>query len=624
MENRQAVATSGIWTANLSAAMKKFWLLICLFGLAIAGAASAQGLLGPVSNEDQFLPVDQAFVFTAMPDGGDRVLLDWQVEPGYYLYRHRISAKTATPGFALGEITMPDGKKKTDEFFGDVEVYYDLLTATVPVTRPEGASSFELEVSYQGCADAGLCYPPVTRKVTITLPPPGTASPREATPMVSEQDRLSGLIADGSLLVVMASFFGFGLLLAFTPCVLPMIPILSGIIAGQGAAATPRRSFLLSVVYVLGMALTYTAAGAAFAAAGQQAQAFFQQPWIIITFAALFVVLALAMFGLFDLKIPAALETRLAGVSGRQKSGSFVGTAIMGALSALVVTACVAPPMVAALAVIGQTGDVLRGSLALFAMGIGMGAPLLLVGVAGGRFLPHAGAWMTTVKALFGVLFLAVAVWMLERVLPGSLTLALWALLVIVAGYYFGGFGRTAAGSEASRLVAKGFGLAAIIWGVIMMLGAATGGHDPLQPLRGVALPGLGGSTTSASAESLPFRMVASIEDLDRELAAAKAAGQPAMLDFYADWCVSCKEMEKYTFSVPEVQSDLAGFVLLKADVTANNEADQALFRRFGVYGPPTTAFFSAEGRECRPFRLVGFVNADDFRAHLARLAREC
>ena len=422
----------------------------------------------------------------------------------------------------------------------------------------------------------------------------------------------------------MASFFGFGLLLAFTPCVLPMIPILSGIIAGQGEAATPRRSFLLSVVYVLGMALTYTAAGAAFAAAGQQAQAFFQQPWIIITFAALFVGLALAMFGLFDLKIPAALETRLAGVSGRQRSGSLVGTAIMGALSALVVTACVAPPMVAALAVIGQTGDVLRGSFALFAMGIGMGAPLLLVGVAGGRFLPHAGPWMNTVKALFGVLFLAVAVWMLERVLPGSLTLALWALLVIVAGYYFGGFGRTGAGTEGSRLVAKGLGLAAIVWGVIMMLGAAAGGHDPLQPLRGAALPGFGGQASASASESLPFRMVASVEDLDRELAAAKAASQPAMLDFYADWCVSCKEMEKYTFSVPEVQSDLAGFVLLKADVTANSEADQALFRRFGVYGPPTTAFFSAEGRECRPFRLVGFVAADEFRSHLARLAREC
>ncbi len=610
--------------ANLSAAMKIFRILASLLGLALAGVAAAQGLLGPVSNEDQFLPVDQAFVFTAMPDGGDRVLLDWQVAPAYYLYRHRVSAKTATPGFVLGELAMPDGKKKTDEFFGDVEVYYDVLTATVPVTRPEGASSFELEVSYQGCADAGLCYPPVTKMVSIEMPPPGTASPREATAMVSEQDRLSALIAGGSLLVVMASFFGFGLLLAFTPCVLPMIPILSGIIAGQGEAATPRRSFLLSLVYVLGMALTYTAAGAAFAAAGQQAQAFFQQPWIIIAFAALFVVLALAMFGLFDLKIPAALETRLTGVSGRQKSGSFVGTAIMGALSALVVTACVAPPMVAALAVIGQTGDVLRGSLALFAMGMGMGAPLLLVGVAGGRFLPHAGAWMTTVKALFGVLFLAVAVWMLERVLPGSLTLALWALLVIVAGYYFGGFGRAGAGPSAGRLVAKGCGLAAIVWGVIMLLGAAAGGHDPLQPLRGASLPGFGGTTTTAAAEALPFRKIASVEDLDRELAAAQAAGRPVMLDFYADWCVSCKEMEKYTFSVPGVQQDLAGFVLLKADVTANSEADQALFRRFGVYGPPTTAFFNTEGRECRPFRLVGFVDADDFRSHLARLAREC
>ncbi len=605
--------------------MKKLRLVLCALGLSLAGIAAAQGLLGPVSNEDQFLPVDQAFVLTALPDGGDRVLLDWQVAPGYYLYRHRVAAKTSTPGVTLGEVAMPDGKKKTDEFFGAVEVYYDVLTATVPVIRPEGISTFELEVSYQGCADAGLCYPPVTKKVSIDMPPPGTASPRDAAPpMVSEQDRLSSLISGGSLLVVMASFFGFGLLLAFTPCVLPMIPILSGIIAGQGEAATPRRSFLLSVVYVLGMALTYTAAGAAFAAAGQQAQAFFQQPWIIIGFAALFVVLALAMFGLFDLKIPAALETRLASVSGRQKSGSFIGTAIMGALSALVVTACVAPPMVAALAVIGQTGDILRGSLALFAMGIGMGAPLLLVGVAGGRFLPHAGAWMTTVKALFGVLFLAVAVWMLERVLPGSLTLALWALLVLVAGYYFGGFGRPAPAAGASRLLAKGFGLAAIAWGIIMLIGAAAGGHDPLQPLRGVALPGLGGPASAAAAKPLPFRMIASIEDLDRELAAATAAGQPVMLDFYADWCVSCKEMEKYTFSVPGVQSDLAGFVLLKADVTANSEADQALFRRFGVYGPPTTAFFNASGRECRPFRLVGFVAADDFRSHLARLAREC
>jgi thiol:disulfide interchange protein DsbD len=604
--------------------MTKIRKAFACLALLVSGAALAQGLLGPVSNEDQFLPVDQAFVFTAIADGADRVLLDWQVAPGYYLYRHRTSAKTSTPGFSLGEIAMPEGKKKTDEFFGDVEVYYGILTATVPVTRPTGASSFEVEVTYQGCADAGLCYPPVTKTMAIELPPPGTPSTSDVAPMVSEQDRLSSLISGGNLLAILASFFGFGLLLAFTPCVLPMIPILSGIIAGQGAAATPSRSFLLSVTYVLGMALTYTIAGAAFAAAGQQAQAFFQQPWIIIAFAALFVVLALAMFGLFDLKIPSALETRLANVSGRQKAGSFVGTAVMGALSALVVTACVAPPMVAALAVIGQTGDVLRGALALFVMAIGMGTPLLFVGIAGGRFLPHAGPWMTTIKALFGVLFLGVAVWMLERILPGALTLALWALLVIVGGYYFGGFGRTSAGAAAPRLLARGLGLAAIVWGTIMMIGAAAGGHDPLQPLRGATLPGFGGQAGATASEALPFRRIASVGDLDRELAAAQAAGQPVMLDFYADWCVSCKEMEKYTFSVPEVQQDLAGFVLLKADVTANSEADQALFRRFGVYGPPTTAFFGTQGRECRAFRLVGYVKADDFRSHLARFAREC
>jgi thiol:disulfide interchange protein DsbD len=604
--------------------MTSFRKALLAFCLALSTSAGAQGLLGPTSNQDQFLPVDEAFRFSASADGGAQVALDWQIAPGYYLYRHRVAAKTATEGFALGEVAMPAGKKKTDEFFGDVEVYYDALTATVPVTRPEGGSIFEIAVSYQGCADAGLCYPPVTKTVAIELPPPGTPPRSEAPVMVAEQDRLASLIADGSLLVVMATFFGFGLLLAFTPCVLPMIPILSGIIAGQGAAATPSRSFLLSLTYVLGMALTYTIAGAAFAAAGQQAQAFFQQPWIIILFAGLFVVLALAMFGLFDLKIPAALETRLAAVSGRQKAGSFIGTAIMGALSALVVTACVAPPMVAALAVIGQTGDVLRGALALFAMAIGMGAPLLLVGVAGGRFLPHAGPWMTTIKTLFGVLFLAVAVWMLERILPGPLSLALWALLVIVGGYYFGGFGRVAQGDAAVRLLARGAGLAAIVWGIIMMVGAAAGGHDPFQPLRGAALPGLGGGKQVAGAEALPFVKVATIEELDRELAAAQSAGKPAMLDFYADWCVSCKEMEKYTFSVAEVQQDLSGFVLLKADVTANNDADQALLRRFGVYGPPTTAFFGAQGRECRAFRLVGFVAADDFRAHLARFAREC
>ena len=603
--------------------MKRLRTVLAAFLLAATTAATAQGLLGPAINDDQFLPVDEAFIFTAAADGGAQIALDWQIAPGYYLYRHRVSVKTATAGFTLGEIAMPPGQKKTDEFFGEVEVYHDTLNAIVPVQRPANPSTLEITVSYQGCAEAGLCYPPLMKTVTIELPPPGTPTRADAPPTVAEQDRLAAQLATGNLLLVMAIFFVGGLGLAFTPCVLPMIPILSSIIAGQGTAATPRRSFMLSVIYVLGMAMTYTIAGAAFAAAGKQAQAFFQQPWIIIGFAVLFVVLALAMFGLFELRIPAALETRLSAASGRQKAGSLIGTAIMGALSALVVTACVAPPLVAALAVIGQAGDVLRGALALFAMSIGMGAPLLLVGVAGGRFLPHAGPWMTTVKALFGVMMLGVAVWMLERILPGPQTLALWALLVIVAGYYFGGFGRPEPKSGL-RPLARGAGLAAIAWGVIMMIGAAAGGHDPLQPLRDITLPGMLGNSQTTAAEALPFRKVASIEDLDRELAAAQTAGKPTILDFYADWCVSCKEMEKYTFSSADVQRDLAGFVLLKADVTANGPVDQALLHRFGVYGPPTTVFFGAHGRECRGFRLVGYVPADEFREHLSRFAREC
>jgi thiol:disulfide interchange protein DsbD len=609
--------------AEDSSEMKNLKTVLAAFLLAAATTAVAQGLLGPSINDNQFLPVDEAFIFTAIADGGAQIALDWQVAPGYYLYRHRVSAKTATAGFELGPVAMPPGKKKTDEFFGEVEVYYDALNATVSVERPEHGSTLEISVGYQGCADAGLCYPPVTKTVRIDLPPPGTPTRAEAPPMVAEQDRLTGLIATGNLLIVMAIFFAGGLGLAFTPCVLPMIPILSGIIAAQGTAATPRRSLLLSFVYVLGMAMTYTVAGAAFAVAGSQAQAFFQQPWIIIGFAVLFVVLALAMFGLFELRIPAALETRLSAVSGRQKAGSLAGTAVMGALSALVVTACVAPPLVAALAVIGQAGDVARGALALFAMSIGMGAPLLLVGVAGGRFLPHAGPWMTTVKALFGVMMLGVAVWMLDRILPGPQTLALWALLVIVAGYYFGGFGRPEPRSGL-WLLARGAGLAAISWGVIMMIGAAAGGHSPLEPLRGMTLPGMPGSSNTAAVNALPFRSVSSVEELDRELKAAQSAGQPAMLDFYADWCVSCKEMEKYTFSDAGVQQELAGFLLLKADVTANGPADQALLRRFGVYGPPTTAFFGPRGGECRPFRLVGYVPAEAFREHLSRFAREC
>ncbi|HSF79152.1 MAG TPA: protein-disulfide reductase DsbD, partial [Steroidobacteraceae bacterium] len=324
--------------------------LLCLAG----GPATAQGLLGGVSSDDDFLPPDEAFRLSAAAEGGDAIALNWIIADGYYLYRHRVAVKTDTSGFTVGAPVMPDGKKKTDEFFGQVEVYYQQLDATVPLGRSAGTDTIEIKVTYQGCADAGLCYPPITKTLSVSLPPAGTPALAPAgtsvEPKVAEQDRLADLISGGNILVVMASFFGFGLLLAFTPCVLPMIPILSGIIAGQGKQATPGRSFALSLTYVLGMALTYTIAGAAFAAAGQQAQTFFQQPWILVAFALLFVALALSMFGLYELRLPAGLHNRLHAASGRQQGGTYTGTFIMGALSALVVSACVAPPLVASLA----------------------------------------------------------------------------------------------------------------------------------------------------------------------------------------------------------------------------------------------------------------------------------
>ncbi len=605
--------------------MRRWLILMTLLGGLLADAAHPQGLLGKAGQEPEFLPPEVAFRLMAYPDGGATVVLDWSIEPGYYLYRHRVGAKPETPGLELGQPSMPTGERKTDEFFGEVEVFYDRLLARVPVqARPE-SGTVTIKVSYQGCADAGLCYPPTSTTVTVDLPAPGTPATLAGSSgaagggpgMVAEQDRLASLVASGPLLAVMASFFGFGLLLAFTPCVLPMIPILSGIIAGEGKQVTTGRALLLSSTYVLGMSVTYTIAGAAFAAAGQQAQAFFQQPWILVLFALLFVALALSMFGLYDLQLPSRLQSRLHMASSRQRAGTLVGTLVMGALSALVVTACVAPPLVAALAVIGQTGDVARGALALFSLSLGMGAPLLLVGVAEGKLLPKAGPWMETVKALFGVAFLGVAVWMLERVLPGPVVVALWALLAFVAGYYFGGFHRPDWRSPTGHsIVARGAGLFSMVYGVILLVGAAAGGSDPLRPLAA-----LGGGAGEATGPALEFRTIRSVGDLDRELTSAKA---PVLVDFYADWCVSCKEMDKYTFADLGVRTALQGFTLLKADVTANSIEDQALLKRFGIFGPPTTAFFPVGGRECQNFRLVGFVPPERFREHLERLEQEC
>jgi len=599
-----------------------------------APAAPGQGssgfnlrsLLGGGAKSDaDFLPVDQAFVFSAQSPARDRVQLRWDIADDYYLYRDKVTVKTTAADVQLGKPSIPGGETKHDEYFGEQVVFHGEMIADIAVSAAAGVTEVPLEVTYQGCADAGLCYPPTRKTVVVTLASTAsaaaTADDGAVKPMRSEQDLLADKIRDGNLLAVLATFFGFGLLLAFTPCVLPMVPILSGIIvgAGKGKPVSRGRAFALSLAYVLGMALTYTIAGAAFAAAGQQAQAFFQKPWMIALFAALFVWLALGMFGLFNLQVPAWLQDRVSRLSNDQQQGTLLGTAIMGALSSLIVTACVAPPLVASLAVIGQSGDVFRGGAALFALSLGMGAPLLVVGASAGELLPRAGAWMDTVKQVFGVMLLGVAIWMLGRILPGPVTLGLWAALAFVTGYWL--LTKEDSGTRNGlTAVRRGFGALAMAYGVLLLIGALAGRSDPLQPLAGVvgSSPS-GGDVANGGAEhgGIPFKRIKSVADLDREIATAQAAGKTVMLDFYADWCVSCKEMEKHTFPAAAVQAALRDTVLLQADVTANDTTDQALMQRFGILGPPSILFFGRDGAEKTDYRVVGFKPADQFAPHI-------
>lgn len=583
------------------------------------------------SNEGEFLPPDVAFRLAVVPDGPDRARLMWQLADGYYLYRSRIKVETASDRAQLGVLAMPTGHIKEDQYFGKQETYHHELTATVPVARSGGAAfDLPLSVTYQGCADAGLCYPPITKTFNVSLPAGsagggglpataastdstgGTAVPPSAAPagaapaaFVSEQDRFVSVIRDGNIVWVLLSFLIAGIGLSFTPCVLPMVPIVSGLIIGDGTrAVTTRRSFTLSLVYVLGMALTYTAAGMVVAAGGSSAQAMFQQPWIIIGFSALFVVLAAAMFGLFTLQMPAAIQTRLASVSNRQSSGSYFGVAIMGALSALIVTTCVAPALVGALVFIGQSGNMVRGGAALFAMGLGMGTPLLAVGASAGTLLPKAGAWMDLIKHLFGALMLGVACWMMSRITPENYAGLLWLIpTAAIAAVLWIDSGRLRKGIIPVRLAGAAFAILA----VILAWGSYLAGQLPFSP----------GPHVVAAAAELPFHKIKSLDDLQHAVADAKAQGKPVLLDFYADWCVSCKEMERYTFTDSTVQSALHDAVLLRADVTANDADDKALLQHFGIFGPPTIALYGTDGQERHNFRVVGYMKAADFAALL-------
>jgi thiol:disulfide interchange protein DsbD len=594
------------------------------------GALQALSDLGAslgFGSDDELLPADQAFQLDVQVSDADTLTANWLIADGYYLYRHTFEfAIDSADGVTLLPAQMPDGEHKTDEFFGEIQVYHQLAQAEIPVQRSSPAATpVALTVKYQGCAERGVCYPPIVKTLDLLLPAAAAATTTGTAPEndrpaagLSEQDAIAKRLTEGNLLATLAAFFGFGLLLAFTPCVFPMIPILSSIIVGQGGKITARRGFVLSLVYVLAMAVTYTVAGIFAGLFGENLQAAFQNPWMLSGFAAVFVLLSLSMFGFYELQMPAFLQSRLTEVSNRQKGGSLIGVAIMGFLSALIVGPCVAAPLAGALIYIGQSGDAVLGGLALFALSMGMGAPLIAIGTGAGKLLPGAGPWMDRIKAVFGVMLLAVAIWMLERILPASITMVLWAALLILCSVYLSALDGLPVEASGWARLWKGVGVVSLVYGILLLIGAASGARDPLQPLQNVmAHPD---SAQSSRQAHLPFIKIKSVTDLERELAGAARQGKAVMVDFYADWCVSCKEMEKYTFAKADVQRALSGMVLLQADVTANDEDDKALLKNFQLIGPPSILFYDSSGNKRPELSLVGYKPADEFVQHVQDL----
>ena len=528
--------------------------------------------------------------------------------------RVELSMPALRSGPALASADQAGGARSDVALVGSGQA--DTVQAGVGQTGGPRANA-GLAVTAQAGAARDLAARESTASPATTLAPPPAPSPE---PPRSEQDQIAATLASGSLWATLGLFFGFGLLLALTPCVFPMIPILSGIIAGHGPGISTRKAFWMSLTYVLAMALTYAIAGLLAGLGGANLQAAFQDPLILAFFALVFVALALSMFGFYDLQLPSALQSRIASYSQRQQGGHLIGVAIMGALSALIVGPCVAPPLAGALIFISQTGDALLGFAALFALGLGMGAPLLAIGTSAGKLLPRAGVWMEAVKAVFGVTLLGVAILLLERILPPAVSLLLWGSLLICSAIYLGAITHLPPDASGWRKLWQGLGLVLLVYGALMLVGAAAGGKDTLQPLRGINL-GLGAGGPGGAPQGVQFKAIKGTAGLERELAAARTSGRPVLLDFYADWCVSCKEMERYTFSDPTVAAEMARFVPLKADVTANDAEDQALMQgRFGIPGPPAMLFFDGQGQERRDRRIVGFMPAAEFAAHLRGL----
>lgn len=582
----------------------------------IKAAQPIDALFKPKATEDALLPAEQAFRFFAAVNETGKLKVSWEIAPGYYLYREKIRLELSdSTGSRLGGYTIPRGTPIHDEAFGQVEIFHEQLSFELPVLRTQPtAQTVTLLAHFQGCADRGVCYPPMSQKIDLELPA-GPINQTLVTPALSEQDQIVTALKQDSLAITLLSFFGFGLLLSLTPCIFPMIPILSGIIVGHGNRITTTRAFLLSLSYVIASALTYTVFGIIAALFGGNLQTTFQQPWIIILFSSVFILLSLSMFGFYELEIPNALKTKLHNSSVRHRDGSLWGAAIMGALSSLIVGPCVAAPLAGALIYIGQTGNAVLGGSALFAMGLGMGMPLLLLGASAGKLLPKAGTWLYATKAVFGVIMLAVAVWMLSRILPPAIIIVLWAMLLILPAIYLKAIDPLPEQCSGWHKLWKGIGLMMLAYGLLLLIGFSMGNNNPLKPLQG-----LGVNNAQAAEQGLIFKRVASLAALETEIQQASANHQAVMLDFYADWCISCKEMEAYTFTDPKVKQALADVVLLQADVTNNNADDLALLTKFKLIGPPAILFFGSDGKENTVQRVIGYQDAETFIKTLQRV----
>ena len=590
-------------------------------------------LLPNLSHADPIAP-EKAFALSAQALDAETVEVVFKIAKGYYLYGDKFRFESEPAGIGFGTPDKPVGKTHKDDFFGEVETHRGELRILLPVQAGADLSRFDLIATSQGCWDGGICYPPTTQIAAIDLSAPPLkaatgfldklrngelSSASSSSPSAEaegagvsgdESGDIASLLAGASVPLVLLSFFGFGLLLAFTPCTFPMIPILSGIIVGQGHRVSHLRAFMLSLAYVLGMAITYALAGVAAGLTGTMLSAALQNVWVLGSFAFVFVLLSLSMFGFYELQLPSSLQSRLASSSSHKQGGSLGGVAIMGVLSALIVGPCVAAPLAGALLYIAQTGDAVLGGWALFVMALGMGAPLLAVGVASRSLLPKVGPWMEGVKKAFGVMLLAVALWMLDPVIPALATMLGWAALLVFSAIFLHALDPLPPQARGWARFWKGVGVVLLLSGAAMLIGALAGSRDPLQPLAVLR-------AQASTAVTLPeFDKVGSIAELDARL---QGTDRPVMLDFYADWCVSCKEMERFTFSDAQVAERMGRMLLLKADVTANSDEHKALLKRFGLFGPPGIIFFDAAGAERKGLRVVGFMKAEPFATVLER-----